>query len=320
MSQILTIVGATGAQGSSVLNHALKDGTYKIRAITRNVNSEKAKALASRGVEVVTADINSEDSLIKAFEGSTAIYAITDFFEPFAAGGPENAMKVEVQQGKNLANAAAKTSTLKHYIWSTLPNGSKISNGKYVVPHFDAKNKIDEYIKSKADLYAKTTFLWITFYAQNYVFPMFTPNLVKSSGQYVQLQATPPTVPVLTIGDISANVGIFTSSILAQPQLTHGKYVLAYVEKTTIGDMLKTWSEATGKPSVYVQTSLEDFDKVWPMWGHEMGFMMKFWEEYGDQSWSGENYLTSKELGIKEKFVGVKEAYGAMDWSFIFEK
>ena len=102
--------------------------------------------------------------------------------------------------------------------------------------------------------------------------------------------------------------------------MTHGKYVLAYVEKTTIGDMLKTWSEATGKPSVYVQTSLEDFDKVWPMWGHEMGFMMKFWEEYGDQSWSGENYLTSKELGIKEKFVGVKEAYGAMDWSFIFEK
>jgi hypothetical protein len=90
-------------------------------------------------------------------------------------------MKVEVQQGKNLANAAAKTSTLKHYIWSTLPNGSKISNGKYVVPHFDAKNKIDEYIKSKADLYAKTTFLWITFYAQNYVFPMFTPNLVVSS-------------------------------------------------------------------------------------------------------------------------------------------
>lgn len=68
MSQILTIVGATGAQGSSVLNHALKDGKYKIRAITRNVNSEKAKALASRGVEVVTADINSEDSLIKAFE------------------------------------------------------------------------------------------------------------------------------------------------------------------------------------------------------------------------------------------------------------
>lgn len=89
-------------------------------------------------------------------------------------------MAVEVQQGKNLANAAAKTSTLKHFIWSTLPNGTKISKGKYLVPHFDAKNKIDEYIKSISDLYAKTTFLWITFYAQNYSFPMFTPNFVVS--------------------------------------------------------------------------------------------------------------------------------------------
>ena len=68
MSQILTIVGATGAQGSSVLNHALKDGKYRIRAITRNVNSEKARALTSRGVEVVAADVNNEDSLVKAFE------------------------------------------------------------------------------------------------------------------------------------------------------------------------------------------------------------------------------------------------------------
>jgi hypothetical protein len=118
-------------------------------------------------------------------QGSTAIYAITDFFEPFAAGGPEKAMKVELEQGKKLADAAAKTSTLKHLIWSTLPNGRKISNGKYVVPHFDAKNKIDDYIKSKADLYAKTTFLWVTFYAQNYQFPMYTPNLLVSHYSYI---------------------------------------------------------------------------------------------------------------------------------------
>lgn len=53
------------------MNAALQDGTYKVRAVTRNVNSEKAKALAARGVEVVTADINSEQSLVKAFEVRT---------------------------------------------------------------------------------------------------------------------------------------------------------------------------------------------------------------------------------------------------------
>lgn len=90
-------------------------------------------------------------------------------------------MKVEVQQGKNIANAAIRTATLKHFIWSTLPNGSKISNGKYVVPHFAAKNKIDDYIKSQPTLLAKTTFFWITWYATNFVFPMFTPSLVVST-------------------------------------------------------------------------------------------------------------------------------------------
>jgi NmrA-like family len=66
-------------------------------------------------------------------KGSTAIYAVTEFFEPFAASGanPEAAMKVEFTQGKNLANAANKTAALEHLIWSTLPNALKISNGKY---------------------------------------------------------------------------------------------------------------------------------------------------------------------------------------------
>jgi hypothetical protein len=105
---------------------------------------------------------------------------VTNFFEPFASGGPEHALTVELQQGKNIANAAAKTATLKHLIWSTLPDSKKISNGKYVVPHFDGKARIDQYIKSKADLYAKTTFLWVTWYAQNYQFPMFTPNFAVS--------------------------------------------------------------------------------------------------------------------------------------------
>jgi len=131
-SPILTVIGATGAQGSSVVNSALATGHYKVRAVTRNTTSEKAAALKARGVEVVSADVNDEASLVKAFDGSTAIYAVTDFFEPFAKVGAEEAIKVEFQQGVNLANAALATSTLKHYIWSTLPNGLRISGGKYL--------------------------------------------------------------------------------------------------------------------------------------------------------------------------------------------
>jgi len=263
--------------------------------------------------------VNDEASLIKAFEGSTAIYAVTDFFEPFAAGGPEHGMKVEVQQGINLANAALATPSLQHYIWSTLPNGVKISNGKYLVPHFEGKNKIDDYIKSKPELYAKTTFLWITFYGTNYVFPMFTPNFVKSSGKYVQLSATGPDVPIKSIGDVSKNIGFFTSAILAKPELTKTRFVLAYTEETTIGGMLEIWTKATGKPSVFVKVAtLEEYNAVWPAWGQEMGVMMKLWEEVGDRSWSGEDVLTKEDLGIEgKKFASIEETFKEMDWNAI---
>lgn len=68
MSQVFTVIGATGAQGSAVVNQALKDGVYKPRAITRNVNSEQPKALEARGIEVVSADVNSEESSLESFQ------------------------------------------------------------------------------------------------------------------------------------------------------------------------------------------------------------------------------------------------------------
>ena len=130
------------------------------------------------------------------------------------------------------------------------------------------------------------------------------------------MQPVSPTVPILSIGDITKNLGKFTSAILAQPQLTHGKFVLAYVETIPIGKILEIWSEVTRKPAVYVQvSSLEQFDNVWPKWGHELGIMMQFWEEYGENSWSGEEVLSSKDLGIKETFVGIRETFENTDWS-----
>lgn len=105
---------------------------------------------------------------------------MTDFFEPFSSKGPEAAIEVEYAQGVNLAKAASATSTLKHYIWSTLPNAARISGDKYKIPHFVGKNAIDDYIKSDAVLLPKTTFLWVTWFASNTTFPIFKPDFSVS--------------------------------------------------------------------------------------------------------------------------------------------
>jgi hypothetical protein len=158
--KIVSVVGGTGLQGRSVINTLLKDNKYSIWAITRNLDNERAKTLTSQGVEVVKTNLNDLDSLVAAFYGSSYIHGVTDFFEPFAKNGPEKAVEIEVVQGINIAKAAVATATLEHYIWSTLPNGRKVNNGKFNVPHFEAKNAIDEYNKSDVALLVKTTFLW----------------------------------------------------------------------------------------------------------------------------------------------------------------
>lgn len=316
MCKLLTVVGATGTQGGSVITAALKEGTWKIRGITRNVNSAAAKALTAQGVEMVTADLNDELSLVKAFHGSTAIYAVTDFFEPFAASGPSTAIDIESTQGINLARAASATPTLAHYIWSTLPNGLAISNGKYLIPHFEAKNRVDAYIKSDANLFAKTTFLWITFYAYNYLHPMFTPNFLKTSGKYLQLSPAAASTPIHTIGDTRANVGAFVTAILRHPEISLKKFVLAKTATLTAAEVLATWSRATGHAAEYVRVSLEEFDRLWPVWGQEMGIMMKFWDEAKEKSWSGENIVGAEELGVKvEELVGLEEAFKGIEWA-----
>jgi hypothetical protein len=312
--KIVSVVGATGVQGRSVINALVNSSEYSIRALTRNPNSEKAKALASRGVEVVKADVNDVNSLIRAFRGSSIIFGMTDFFEPFAKSGPAKAVEVEVTQGVNIAKAASATETLEHYIWSTLPNGNKISNGKFIVPHFDAKNTIDRYIKSDGALMAKTTFLWITFFASNLSWPMFRPYEIPTAGKYIQIQDTSPDVPLKTIGDAEANIGVFVKAIIAQPNKTLGKIVLAHVEDTTVGDMLQTWAMAQGKTAQYVQVDEKTFHAIWPMWAEEAGVMMQFWEWAREKSWSAEEeVLTKEDLNVDEKqLIGLEQAYASL--------
>jgi uncharacterized protein YbjT (DUF2867 family) len=68
MAPIIAVIGSTGRQGGGVVQQLLKSGKYKIRAITRDSSSKRAQELVSLGIEVVTADLNDEASLLQAFE------------------------------------------------------------------------------------------------------------------------------------------------------------------------------------------------------------------------------------------------------------
>ncbi|KAJ7075321.1 hypothetical protein B0H15DRAFT_894311 [Mycena belliarum] len=143
-SRIISVFGATGLQGSSVVDALLKDGSFTPRAITRNPESEAAMKLKARGVEVVKGDNADKSSLVEALRGSEAVFAVTfPAFLDQTGKTPD-----EVTQGKNIVDAAKEVG-VQFFIFSSLPSIEKISGGKYKhVIHYDQKAIVEEYLKS----------------------------------------------------------------------------------------------------------------------------------------------------------------------------
>src|SRR5438309_1769267 len=101
--KIIAVLGATGAQGGGLVRAILADkgGPFQARAITRNVNSDKARALARAGAEVVAADVDDPKSLDRAFAGAYGAFCVTFFWEHFS---PEK----ETGHARNMAQAAQR--------------------------------------------------------------------------------------------------------------------------------------------------------------------------------------------------------------------
>ena len=166
-------------QGGSVANLYAKEPGWKVRGISRDPS--KAQSWTARGVEVVKADLNDTESLIAAFKGANAIFSNTDFWAQFYNPATREILKpgqsineycydLELQQGKNVADAAATVEGLDRFIISGLCDAKKLSKGKYTgVYHFDSKAKAVEYIREKyPELAAKMSIVQIGSYMSNW--------------------------------------------------------------------------------------------------------------------------------------------------------
>ncbi len=127
------VTGATGRQGGAVIRHMLPKG-WRLRALTRNPTAQAAKELARQGVEVVQGDLEDPPSLERVCRGVYGIYSVQDFW---AVGA-----KREVQQGKNLAEAAKKAG-VQHFVYSSV-GGAERNTG---IPHWESKWEIENAIR-----------------------------------------------------------------------------------------------------------------------------------------------------------------------------
>ncbi len=159
--QTILVTGATGAQGGSVAKALLAQDQFNVRILTRNAASAKAKQLSQMGAEIVEGDLDNKQSLLGAMKDCYGVFGVTNFWEHF---------QNEYQQGKNLIDAV-NASGIQHFVYSALPSYSKLSMGKYAVPHCDIKADLEQYAQS---LEIPSTFVHVAFYYENFLtfFPL----------------------------------------------------------------------------------------------------------------------------------------------------
>ncbi len=271
--KIIAVIGATGAQGKGVINAILNDksGEFVPRAITRNANSEKAKELAALGIEVVEANVDEKDSIVKAFKGAYGAFCVTFFWEHFS---PEK----ETQQAKNQADAA-KEAGIEHVIWSTLEdtrnwvplddNRMPTLHGKYKVPHFDSKGEANKFFENSGVPY---TLLNTSFYWENFIYFGLGPQKGADGKYAITFPMSDKKLP----GISSTDIGKCAFAIFKNGDEYKGKTVSVAGEHLTGAQMASAFSKHLGVDVAYNAVPPEVYRSFGFPGADDMGNMFQF--------------------------------------------
>jgi uncharacterized protein YbjT (DUF2867 family) len=276
---IIAVIGATGAQGGGLVRAILEDpaGGFAVRAVTRDVNSPKAKALARLGAEVVAANIDDAASVERVFQGAYGAFCVTFFWDHFS---PEK----ELDEARILADAA-KRAKLKHVIWSTLEDTRKwvplsdarmpTLNGKYKVPHFDGKGEADEVFRH---LGVPTTFLLTSFYWDNLIHFGMGPT----RGGDGKLAFTLPMGERALPGIAAEDIGRCAYGIFQRGGELIGKTVGVAGEHLTGAQMAVALRGALGEEVVHNSISPEAYRKLGFPGADDLGNMFQFNRDFNE--------------------------------------
>jgi uncharacterized protein YbjT (DUF2867 family) len=232
----IVVIGATGAQGKGVVNALVNEGSFNVKAITRNPEKYSGKAH-----EAVYADLNELQSLKDAFKNAYGVFVVTNFWE-----GAD-----EISQGKN-AIEAAKATGVQHFIWSTLPDVETISKAAFEVPHFTNKARVDDLVKSAGFTYS--TFVQPPFYYQNLV-GMLGPQ-PKQDGTTGWTFPIDPTKKAIHMSDINDLGKVVAGAFLQPEKVGNGHYLALATELNSFNDIIKAY-KSNGKEYSFSQVPVE---------------------------------------------------------------
>ena len=298
IKKVIAVLGATGAQGGGLVRAILNDKSseFSVRALTRDVNSPKAKALAELGAKVVAVDIDNYESIRSAFTNAYGVYAVTFFWEHFSA-------EKEIAQIASIAKAAKETS-VKHIIWSTLedtrnwiPLDDKrmpTIHEKYKVPHFDSKGSSDKFFM---ELNLPVTFLLTSFYWENFIYFGMQPK----RGPDGKLALTIPMGDKKLSGIAAEDIGKCAYGIFKKGNAFIGKRVGIAGEHLTVKKIAETFTKVLGEEVVYNDVPFDVYRGFGFPAADDVGNMFQFYHDFEDYFTGARSIEFSKSLNPQLK-------------------
>jgi uncharacterized protein YbjT (DUF2867 family) len=275
--QIITVFGATGAQGGGLVRSILEDphGPFAVRAVTRDRNSDSARALAAAGAEVVAADVDDPAAVARSLEGAYGAYFVTFYWAHFS---PER----ELAEARVMAEAA-RAAGLRHAVWSTLEDTRrwiKLDDprmptlmDKYKVPHFDAKGEADQFFR---DAGVPTTFLLTSFYWDNLIHFGMGPK----AGADGALEFVLPMGSAKLPGIAAEDIGRCAYGVFGRRDELVGKYVGIAGEHLTGGEMAAALSRVLGREVRHVDVPPDVYRGFGFPGADDLGNMFQFKRDF----------------------------------------
>jgi uncharacterized protein YbjT (DUF2867 family) len=291
--KVIAVAGATGAQGGGLARAILNDpaGEFGVRALTRDASSDKAKALAAAGAEIVRADVDDVEGLKRAFAGAYGAFCVTFFWAHFS---PEQ----EKVQAENMA-AAAEAAGVQHVIWSTLEdtrqwvplsdNRMPTLQGKYKVPHFDAKGEANRFFLDRG---LPVTLLNTSFYWDNFIHFGMGPRRDADGTLAITFPMGDKRLPGIAAEDI----GKCAFGIFKQGPPVPGTTIGIAGEMLTGAAMAEALSRALGEPVRYNDVTPEAYRALGFPGADDLGNMFQVKRDFEEIYCAARNVHLSRSL------------------------
>jgi uncharacterized protein YbjT (DUF2867 family) len=292
MSKIITVFGATGAQGGGLSRAILADPQHRfaLRAVTRKPDSPAARALARAGADVVVADLDDIHGVRRAMAGAHGAFCVTSFWEHLS---PDR----ELAQARTLAQAA-RDAGLQHVVWSTLEDtrqylrpGTRMPLllGRYNVPHYDAKGEANAAFFERG---VPTTLLHTSFYWDNLIHFGMQPR----RDEHGRLGFVLPMGDARLPGIAAADIGPCAFAIFVRGAEMIGKSVGIAGEHLTGAQMAEQLSLALDEPVSHIALAPAQYAALGFPGAEDLANMFQFKHEFERMYCDSRSVACTREL------------------------